>query len=182
MLQRVMHGLERRLHARDMGHRTSHPFEWGLAHLEDLIGKQAAVAGGERAASWEVLRHLNRQASAESNRFFLPPPAERGEFHSEWTKRSIGEAGDEAGFYWLRYPSGLVTPSAENNQVHARYFPAGKNDRAVIISPQWNADEQSHVALCPCADAGAPTRHRSRGRVRGGARCSGAVAGRPGGD
>lgn len=148
MLQRVMHGLERRLHARDMGHRTSHPFEWGLAHLEDLIGKQAAVAGGERAASWEVLRHLNRQASAESNRFFLPPPAERGEFHSEWTKRSIGEAGDEAGFYWLRYPSGLVTPSAENNQVHARYFPAGKNDRAVIISPQWNADEQSHVALC----------------------------------
>ena len=65
MLERVMHGLERRLHARDMGHRTSHPFEWGLAHLEDLIGKQAAVASGERAASWEVLRHLNRQASIE---------------------------------------------------------------------------------------------------------------------
>jgi hypothetical protein len=32
--------------------------------------------------------------------------------------------------------------------VYARFFPAAEGDGAVIVSPQWNAKEDSHVALC----------------------------------
>src|SRR5206468_921669 len=32
--------------------------------------------------------------------------------------------------------------------VYARYFPAASSDRAVIVMPQWNADEEGHLALC----------------------------------
>ena len=52
---------------------------------------------------------------------------------------------------WLSYPSAVRTPHAENNTVHARYFPdsspAGRK-RAVIVLPQWNADPEGHVGLC----------------------------------
>ena len=143
-----MHRLERQLHARDMAHRTRHPFEWGLDHLGDLAGEDGATKGAEGRRPLEVFRAINQQAAAESNRFFLPPAVELERFDFAPAESTQAEAGGASPFYWLRYPSGLVTPSPANNQVHARYFPAGKNDRAVIISPQWNADEQSHVALC----------------------------------
>ena len=33
--------------------------------------------------------------------------------------------------------------------VHAAFFPARRdNGRAVLVLPQWNADEQSHLGLC----------------------------------
>ena len=77
----------------------------------------------------------------------------------------------------LTWTSGVHTPSSENNVAQARFFPAaprprraGKrgvrrpanedvegveerdgeetDKRAVIVLPQWNADAESHVALC----------------------------------
>jgi pimeloyl-ACP methyl ester carboxylesterase len=139
-----MHKLERQLHRRDMASRTRHPFDWGIDHLTDLVEDPWSGGRGARDDSMEILRRVNAQAAAESNRFFLPLPVKAGDFLVKQGETGSGEAP----FYWLRYPSGLTTPYPENNLVHARFFPAGRNDRAVIISPQWNADEQSHVALC----------------------------------
>jgi hypothetical protein len=41
-----------------------------------------------------------------------------------------------------------VSPYPENNTVRARYFPAKGSKRAVLVIPQWNSDEQSHLVLC----------------------------------
>jgi hypothetical protein len=58
--------------------------------------------------------------------------------------------GDE-----LTWTSAARTSSQENNTARARFFPApatnrktSSHSRAVIILPQWNADAESHVALC----------------------------------
>ena len=79
---------------------------------------------------------------------------------------------------FLRFTSAVATPYAENNRMNARWFPAknssevqvpgsGSADarhaskdrdsarkgnsiprRAVVVVPQWNADAESHNALC----------------------------------
>lgn len=49
----------------------------------------------------------------------------------------------------LTFTSAVTSPYPENNTVHARYFPAERaRGRAVVVMPQWNADETSHVSLC----------------------------------
>lgn len=76
----------------------------------------------------------------------------------------------------LKWTSAVCTPSDENNTARARFFPedarspaggpakrrsrsargrgerangrGGRARRAVVVLPQWNADEESHVALC----------------------------------
>ena len=125
-----MHQLERRYHARDIDQRTRHPFEWGLEHL-GLDG-----AGGNEL---EVIRGLNRRIQVESDHFFRPEAVGADVF----TVRDGADGGKR-----LEFPSGLVTPYQVNNTVRGRYYRAGRGDRAVIVSPQWNADEQSHIALC----------------------------------
>ena len=47
----------------------------------------------------------------------------------------------------LYFTSPVVTPIARNNRVRARWFPAGRRG-AVVVVPQWNADQESHNALC----------------------------------
>ena len=59
----------------------------------------------------------------------------------------------------LTWTSAIRTPTPENNTARARFFPAEpprrapRKDaeparRAVVVLPQWNADAESHVALC----------------------------------
>lgn len=129
--------MERRLHARDEGERLVRPFAWGLEH----IGEGSGWGGeGDGRAPLEVIRELNARVSGEDDWFFRPPEAGAGEFELEETG-----GGEE---YRLRYRSGLETAWERNNTVHGRYYAAGREDRAVIVSPQWNANEESHVALC----------------------------------
>lgn len=138
MLRPLMHHLEKRLHARDFDQRVAHPFDWGLEFLGN-----GDVDGDPR----EVIKQFNAAAMADSSAFFTPPPSRPSEF--ELTP-------DVAGHFNLQFPSGLTTPYEKNNLVHARFFPAngpangpvGASDRAVIISPQWNAQADSHIALC----------------------------------
>lgn len=139
-----MHNMERRLHARDIDQRTVHPFEWGLEHLEWGVEgldvrREASESSGEEANPLEVIRRLNCRVSEGGDWFFRPGSIGAAEFE-------VGPGVD--GEEWLRYPSGVETPYRENNLVQARYYRAGRGDRAVIVSPQWNADEGSHVALC----------------------------------
>jgi len=129
MIARLFHKWERRLATVDTN-RVVRPFEWGL----DWLGLDSDDSNtAERLASWA------REALADSDRFFDAPPTDAYEL-----------AGDE-----LRFPSVIETPYPENNRVRVRVFPARNRQRgaaqpgrAVIVVPQWNADENGHVGLC----------------------------------
>lgn len=50
----------------------------------------------------------------------------------------------------LTFASGFPTPHVENNTVYCRFFRARGGDKraAVLVLPQWNADDEGHVGLC----------------------------------
>ncbi len=125
MLRSYMHHLERRFHARDLDRRQVRPFEWGLEHLG---------AGSRQSDPRARLQEFNLEVVEDSAAFFVAPELPPAGYHFD-------------GFR-LSYPSAIRTPFDRNNTVRARFFPAGSGDRAVIVSPQWNADPESHVALC----------------------------------
>lgn len=115
---------ERRLHAAAQdgpAQRIVRPFEWGA----EWVGGQP----GEPAP---------RVDPASSDCFFAYERA-----------RDFVLRGGE-----LTFRSPLVTPYPENNTVHAKYFPVRRGwgrrarRRAVLVLPQWNADEQGHLGLC----------------------------------
>jgi hypothetical protein len=127
-----MHRLEHKLHARDFDQRVVRPFEWGL----EFLG--APGNGHSPARPLDYLRQFNAQVLDANAEFFTPAPSRAEDFSFD-------------GFR-LNFPSSIATPYAANDKVHARFYPserrAENSTRAVIVSPQWNADEQSHVALC----------------------------------
>lgn len=125
MLRYMMHTLERRLHARDIDLRNEHPFEWGLEHIPETNGARDPLS---------ALRRFSEQAVADSDRFFSPPPSDPSLFTLDGAT--------------LSFPSGLVTPYERNNRARARYFPLAGAESAVIVSPQWNAQADSHMGLC----------------------------------
>jgi len=111
--------------------------------------KALSSSGGEgHRPGRDFLFEFNERAVAESDLFFRHRPVRDYSFDGQW----------------LSFESPLQTPYDENNTVHARYFPVpdrSKNGggalrsdverargRAVIVLPQWNADGESHVALC----------------------------------
>jgi hypothetical protein len=48
----------------------------------------------------------------------------------------------------LRFTSPVSSPYPENNIVHARWFPAARDQqRAVVVLPQWNAGPDGHIGL-----------------------------------
>jgi len=126
LIARVFHNWERKL-AAAAENRVVRPFEWGLDWIEGVAADDEDVA--ERLSEWAS------QAVARSETFFSLPPCD------EYTLQ-----GDR-----LSFPSAVVTPHAENNIVHARYFPEPSErgrKRAVVVLPQWNADAAGHVGLC----------------------------------
>ena len=96
----------------------------------------------------QTIYEFNKLAIRESHAFFSAPPVKDFSLDGEW----------------LTFPSALPTPYAENNTVHARYFPvlpgsADEDDsrarqvarakgRAVLVLPHWNAKIEEHVAVC----------------------------------
>ncbi len=140
-----MHHLEKRLHARDMDLRQTLPFEWGLEFLAESSEplQISAAAGSNRVATalrtapaiepLEFIRQYNAKHIANSEAFFAPAPSEPDDFSFD-------------GFR-LRFPSSITTPYENNNTVEARFFPVTGN-KAVIVSPQWNGQADSHIALC----------------------------------
>lgn len=114
---------ENRLASRD-NDRVVRPFEWGLEWLGlDTAAPDPARAISEAARGW----------LADSEAFFGYAPVGDYTF----------EAGD------VTFTSPLASPFPENNRVRAAYFPTvGAAGRAVLVLPQWNADEQGHIGLC----------------------------------
>ncbi|MFN0119943.1 MAG: abhydrolase domain-containing 18 [Blastocatellia bacterium] len=130
---------ERRCHERDIDKRMVRPFEWGLEHVRGTARRMAATANGHVTADVEnpirdFFADFNAAVIADSDAFYKPAPAGASDFEFDG--------------FWLRYPSPIQTPNPENNVVHARYYPAGADDRAVIVCPQWNGDAEAHVAIC----------------------------------
>lgn len=123
LYRRWIHRRERHLSLLDTNRQVL-PFEWGLDWLP------RSSANGR-----DPLEHL--QAFAEealrgSEAFFSVPSLKEWRFNGER----------------LHFESPLRSLDDFNNQASFRYFPAEDSERAVIVIPQWNADQGSHVALC----------------------------------
>ena len=114
---------EYKLATRD-SNRVVREFDWGLDWLD------VPPANGN---SSQALREFVRGALMDSEGFFA----------YETPRDYRLENG------LLTFSSPLPTPYPENNVVHAGYFPAVRHrDRAVLVLPQWNADENGHGGLC----------------------------------
>lgn len=135
MLQVFFHAWERRL-ASVTQDRVTRPFEWGL----DWLPTNGHVSASDPAGA---VAHWVADVMTDTSRFFAAPPIDDYHLHDEH------ERGERVS--WLTFPSAATTPHRENNTVHARYLPvAGRNAkrRAVLVLPQWNADEDGHIGLC----------------------------------
>ncbi|MGO4883859.1 MAG: RcgR family putative quorum lactone hydrolase [Bryobacteraceae bacterium] len=114
---------EYKLATRD-NNRVVRPFEWGL----DWLGMPPAN-GSSGPALGEYVRGVLKDSS---------------QFFDAETPRDYRLSDGQ-----LTFTSPILTPYPENNVVRAAFFPARRdNDRAVLVLPQWNADEQSHLGLC----------------------------------
>jgi hypothetical protein len=113
---------EYRLATRDTD-RVARPFEWGLDWL-GLAGESDPAAG---------VRRYVAEALADSDAFFsYARPSDYCLDHTH-----------------LTFTSPVVSPYPENNLVHAEFFPCSRDrGRAVLVLPQWNADERGHLGLC----------------------------------
>ena len=134
MLSLFFHRWERRL-ADVSKDRIVRPFEWGLDWLPPGgNGHHTDPQPRVQAYVDDVLR--------DTDAWLTPPP--RAEYEV------LPAASD--GSSLVRFPSALTTPHPENNVVTTRLFPAAKMRggarRAVLVLPQWNADEGGHVGLC----------------------------------
>jgi len=120
---RWISGWENKLATRDTN-RVVRRFEWGL----DWLGVPQANGN-----SSQMMREFVRTTLADSSRFF-----------AYRTPRDYRLDGGE-----LSFTSPLDTPYPENNLVRAGFFPVRRDRRrAVLVLPQWNADQQSHSGLC----------------------------------
>ncbi|MBV9958727.1 MAG: abhydrolase domain-containing 18 [Acidobacteria bacterium] len=127
MFRRWMHARERWYSERDTN-RIVRPFEWGASFIREHVN-------GDDPR--DLFREHTREVMARSEEFYALPQVT--------DYRLDGEL--------LTWTSAIRTPSAENNIARARFFPAPEKQesevrRAVLILPQWNADSESHVALC----------------------------------
>ena len=139
MLQIVGHSFfgawERRLAAATID-RVVRPFDWGL----EWIAQNGHGADGrlpaERISGWVS------EVMANTDAFFTPEP----------TREYVLAARDADDGRVLTFPSAFHTPHPENNTVYCRYFEARRRAStpraAVLVLPQWNADEGGHVGLC----------------------------------
>lgn len=136
LLGRLIHAQERERATRDTN-RLVRPFEWG-AHF---ISPHANGDDPRR-----LFEEHTERALRESNEFYALPHISDYQLDGDL----------------LTWTSAITTPSTENNTARARFFPAtekpprrsrrnkgaGDERRAVLVLPQWNADAESHVALC----------------------------------
>jgi len=134
MLQTVFEAWERRL-ASATTDRVVRPFEWGVEWIPQN-GHPDTHPPAESIRRWvsDVMKNTDA--------FFTPPPTR------DYTLSDRSPDGDRT----LRFPTAFPTPHRENNTVYCRYFQArartASRRAAVLVLPQWNADEGGHVGLC----------------------------------
>ena len=135
---RLISSWERRLNRVDQNRRVR-PFDWGSEWLV-RTPVEGVAPWPTRAAPADALPALqawNERVVASSQEFFAYEPVRE--------YRLLRNGGDEQ---ILRFASPVATPYPENAEVFGRWYPAGTARRAVVVVPQWNADEQGHLGLC----------------------------------
>jgi hypothetical protein len=120
---------ENRLTERDKN-RVVSPLDWGLEWTAGWGFVNGKIPASDCGAE-EFLGKLNEEILAQSDVFYAYKTP--SDFHLE---------GD-----CLFFTSPVRTPVPNNNRVRARWFPEGGRG-AVVVLPQWNADLESHNALC----------------------------------
>lgn len=134
MLGRLIHAHER-WHVGREANRLVRPFDWGTSFL---VGEGDLNGNDPRRI---LYRHAERVMNHSEDFYALPSPIT--------DYRLSGEL--------LTWTSAIETPSTENNTARARFFPAparqngnkaNEPKRAVVVLPQWNAQPESHIALC----------------------------------
>jgi hypothetical protein len=146
-----MYAWETRLNARD-NNRVLRPLDWGVEWAKNWPCRNGCAQGNPE----QIINHLNRRILAHSDDFFSyrTPTSFRLD---ELAFTPMGQrlpANDQSpsvvdrrSATVLRFRSAAPSPYPENNTAYARWFPA-QGDRAVVVLPQWNADEESHNDLC----------------------------------
>jgi hypothetical protein len=155
MLQALFHAWERQLAAVTTD-RVVRPFEWGLEWIPSNGSHSRSsedLRRNSKGSPDEVLGDWVAHVMTDTDAFFTPEPT------SDYTIHRPTPDSDRL----LTFPSALVTPHRENNTVYCRLFPAGTNGgpraaprphaaakprAAVLVLPQWNADQGGHVGLC----------------------------------
>ena len=145
-----MYAWETRLNARD-NNRVVRPLDWGVEWAQNWPCRNGCAETDPE----QVINDLNRQILTRSEEFFsyrTPSDFRMERVTGPKDQRlasndKLPSAVNRRPSLFLRFTSPVATPYAENNTVHARWFPA-HGDRAVVVLPQWNADEESHNALC----------------------------------
>jgi hypothetical protein len=132
MLERYkewIYAWETRLTERDKN-RVVSPLDWGLEWTAGWRFVHGNVPASDCEPE-EFLGKLNQEILAQSDLFYAYKTP--SDFHLE---------GD-----CLFFTSPVRTPVPNNNRVRALWFPGGRRG-AVVVLPQWNADLESHNALC----------------------------------
>ena len=129
VIAKLFHLWERQLAAVTID-RIVRPFEWGLDWIPDH---------GHRLDPdpVRILGHWVDEILKDTDRYFHTMPAGDYRLHTDL----------------LSFSSGYTTPHPDNNTVYARLFRTTARRRAavrraVLVLPQWNADEDGHVGLC----------------------------------
>ncbi|MCX6546035.1 MAG: alpha/beta hydrolase family protein [Acidobacteria bacterium] len=144
LARHYFHRWERRLAAADQN-RIVRPFEWGVDWIP-----AAERDGVDHRDPALVVRAWVERAMSNSDAWFAVEPA------SSYGTATL-PADAKPGERMVTFESGVTTRDKENNTVYTRYFPAVAKPRAkgapvtrraVVVTPQWNADEEGHVALC----------------------------------
>src|ERR1700754_1291650 len=114
MLKHYMHRRERE-HAMRDNNRIVREFGWGIEFVDE---------NANGADPHEFFPEYSRKTIADSDNFFCSPEISDYEL-----------TGNQ-----LTWTSGVKTFSAENNTVHAHFFPHEENKKsAVVVLPHWNA-------------------------------------------
>jgi hypothetical protein len=144
LARHLFHRWERRLASVDRN-RVVRPFDWGVDWIP--VAERDRV---DHDAPSLVVRAWAERAMRNSDAWFAVDPA-------PGYGTAALPAGAKPGERMVTFESGVTTPHRENNTVYARYFPATPKPRvdgtpaarrAVVVTAQWNADEDGHVGLC----------------------------------
>jgi len=121
---------ERKLATRDTN-RVVRRFDWGANWLRE-IGFPHCPSEVNGDAARRVGNFVS-EAVRNSERFYSYAPAIDYQLQGSQ----------------LVFRSPVRSPYEENNRVYARWFPAPKRqDRALVVLPQWNSGRDAHTGLC----------------------------------
>ena len=133
MLRRWIENWELSIYADDLGDRRPQNFGWGLDELADLLPVQHSHLDPRT-----VLAEAGRELSADGETFYEAPPPQVESFDG----------------HRLCFVSPLPSSHAETSLASARLFESSPGSgRAVIVIPQWNSDEGSHIQACKILNA-----------------------------